>query len=82
MAQTGKRKRDMPLPISKFAGAKASTYDKRVIKQKQAALNAAKINKYRKLKAKLNADAPSAPQVCRPPVPALAHSIAVKSAPS
>jgi hypothetical protein len=52
MAQTGKRNRERPLPVVKSA----STYDKRIKLQKQAALNAAKVNKYRKLKAKLTAD--------------------------
>ena len=69
MAQTGKRRRDRPLSISKFGAAKASTYDKRVIKQKQAALNAAKVNKYRKLKARLTEQASVAPQVQTPPLP-------------
>ena len=69
MAQTGKRKRDRPLSISKFGAAKASTYDKRVVKQKQAALNAAKVNKYRKLKARMTEHANPASQVAPPPFP-------------
>ena len=72
MAQTGKRKRDRPLSLSKFGAAKASTYDKRIIKQKQAALNAAKVNKYRKLKARMTEQAAPALQVLpHPPPPVL-----------
>ena len=41
------------LGLQKFAAAKKSTYDKRVVQAKQQALNAKKVNKYRKLLKKL-----------------------------
>ena len=67
MAQARKRQRERPLSAVKLT----STYDKRIKLQKQAALNAAKVNKYRKLKAKLTADGTSLlPVRSSPPPPA------------
>ena len=41
------------LGLQKFAAAKKSTYDKRAVQAKEQALNAKKVNKYRKLLKKL-----------------------------
>ncbi len=41
------------LSLERFAGAKQSSYDKKAKKAKELALNAKKINKYRKLKQRL-----------------------------
>ena len=41
------------LSLERFAGAKQSSYDKKAMKAKELALNAKKINKYRKLKQRL-----------------------------
>ena len=41
------------LPLAKFVSAKASSYDKKEQREKTTALNAGKVNKYRKLKARL-----------------------------
>uniref|UniRef100_A0A7S1SV61 rRNA-processing protein FYV7 n=1 Tax=Tetraselmis chuii TaxID=63592 RepID=A0A7S1SV61_9CHLO len=41
------------LGLDRFASAKKSTYDKRAVKAKQTALNAKKVNKYRKLLRKM-----------------------------
>ena len=48
----GKRKRSS-ISLQKFAGAKKSQYDKKARLEKAAALNAKRVNKYRKLTAKL-----------------------------
>ena len=45
--------RPRTLGIAKFAEAKASTYDKQSRKDKVVALNSKVVNKYRKLKARL-----------------------------
>ena len=42
------------LSLERFAGAKQSSYDKKAKKAKELALNAKKINKYRKLKQRLS----------------------------
>ena len=41
------------LSLERFAGAKQSSYDKKAKKAKELALNAKKVNKYRKLKQRL-----------------------------
>ena len=41
------------LTLERFAAAKSSGYNKRERKEKQSALDAKKVNKYRKLKRKL-----------------------------
>jgi hypothetical protein len=41
------------LGLQKFAAAKKSTYDKRAVQAKQQALNAKKVNKYKRLLKKL-----------------------------
>mmetsp|Transcript_43062 Transcript_43062/g.102244 ORF Transcript_43062/g.102244 Transcript_43062/m.102244 type:complete len:203 (+) Transcript_43062:214-822(+) len=58
MRSHGKRDRSHPKSIGlhKFASSKKSTYDKRVVLAKQAALNAKKVNKYKKLLRKLGVD--------------------------
>ena len=50
--EQGKRKRS-GISLHKFAGAKKSRYDKKARLEKAAALNAKRVNKYRKLTAKL-----------------------------
>ena len=47
-----KRKRSS-ISLHKFAGAKKSRYDKKARLEKASALNAKRVNKYRKLAAKL-----------------------------
>lgn len=58
MAKGGKAKalqngRSLGMSLHKFATAKRSKYDKRARLEKKAALNAGRINKYRKLKQRL-----------------------------
>lgn len=65
----GKQRRPHALGLAKFADAKTSTYDKQARKQKERALNSKVVNKYRKLRARLDGQAggphavQSAPQV-------------------
>ena len=47
---------DTALSLDKFASAKASTYDKRKAIAKQQALKAKQVNKYKKLKKRLEAE--------------------------
>ncbi|GAB4822522.1 hypothetical protein N2152v2_009568 [Parachlorella kessleri] len=47
------RKLGAGISIEKFAKAKSSGYDKRAIQEKERALNAKKVNKYKKLKQRL-----------------------------
>lgn len=47
------RKHPKGLTLERFAAAKSSGYNKRDKKEKQFALDARKVNKYRKLKQKL-----------------------------
>lgn len=61
MSKHASTKLGFGIRLDKFAGAKKSTYDKRAIKAKQAALNAKKVNKYRKLVKKLE-DQETTPQ--------------------
>ncbi len=51
----GGRPKPSLIALSGFASAKASTYDKQARKQKERALNSKVVNKYRKLKARLQA---------------------------
>lgn len=44
------------LPLLAFAGAKKTTYDPRVAKHKASALAAKRVNEFRKLKARLEAE--------------------------
>lgn len=44
------------LPLLAFAGAKKTTYDPRVAKQKASNLAAKRVNEFRKLKARLEAE--------------------------
>lgn len=50
------------LSLERFAKAKQSSYDKKAKKAKELALNAKKVNKYRKLKQKLAAKGLLAPR--------------------
>ena len=57
--------------LERFANAKTSTYDKQRRKEKEFALNAKKVNKYRKLKqrltdaGRLQPNIPATEEVCR-----------------
>mmetsp|Transcript_4944 Transcript_4944/g.14236 ORF Transcript_4944/g.14236 Transcript_4944/m.14236 type:complete len:186 (+) Transcript_4944:254-811(+) len=53
----GKQRRPHALGLAKFADAKTSTYDKQARKQKERALNSKVVNKYRKLRARLDGQA-------------------------
>ena len=56
-----KQRRPHTLGLAKFADAKSSTYDKQARKQKERALNSKVVNKYRKLKARLEGQGGGAP---------------------
>lgn len=57
------QRRPQSLGLAKFADAKTSTYDKQARKQKERALNSKVVNKYRKLRARLEQqDGGAAPQ--------------------
>ena len=64
--------RSVGLSLERFAHAKTSTYDKKHRKEKEFALNAKKVNKYRKLKqrlaqsGRLQPNLPSLDEVCMP----------------
>lgn len=55
--------------LSGFASAKTSTYDKQARKRKERALNSKVVNKYRKLKARLQATGGPVPQSDATPPP-------------
>lgn len=49
-----KKKAGAGLNLTRFINAKKSTYDPRIAKEKQRALNAKTVNKYKKLKQRLS----------------------------
>ena len=61
------------LSLTRFAGAKTSAYDKQRREQRDFALNAKKVNKFRRLKQRLLREGklqpPSAPEQVRAPLP-------------
>lgn len=59
----GGRPRPSLNALSGFASAKASTYDKQARKRKERALNSKVVNKYRKLKARLQASGGAVPHL-------------------
>jgi hypothetical protein len=52
-----KRPKFAGLSVEKFANAKGTRFDKQHEKERQFALNAKRVNKYRKLKTRLEGDA-------------------------
>ena len=60
------QRRPQSLGLAKFADAKTSTYDKQARRQKEQALNSKVVNKYRKLRARLEQqDGGAAPQAAQ-----------------
>jgi hypothetical protein len=74
-AAAGRKRRvgQASLSLTRFAGAKTSAYDKQRREQRDFALNAKKVNKFRRLKQRLLREGklqpPSAPEQVRAPLP-------------
>lgn len=69
------RERPSGLSLAKFASAKATTYDKQAQKLKKQALNSKVVNKYRKLKSRLQNSNPAAAPLGNAQVPAHLNAI-------
>ena len=63
MKQSAHKQKLRGLSLEKFATAKQSGYDKKAKKAKELALNAKKVNKYRKLKQRLASQGLLAPRL-------------------
>eukprot|EP00877_Chromochloris_zofingiensis_P009196 jgi/Chrzof1/452/Cz01g16110.t1 len=64
-----KRHVGVAISLEKFASAKKSTYDKRQVLEKQRALKAKQVNKYQKLKKRLENEGKLQQVMVPPPLP-------------